>query len=94
MSHPIGKRLLEVIKTILQSNGEINLLMTSRKEHDIQVVLEHSVNYVIAIQNERVDADVDIYVRQCLQNDSDLRKWDDELKSEIVSTLTSGAQGM
>ena len=47
----------------------------------------------LRIQNERVDADVDIYVRQCLRNDSDLSKWDDELKSKIVNTLTSGAHG-
>ena len=88
------KALLKVIKTILQSSSDINLLMTSRKEHDIQVVLEHSVDYIVAIQNEKVDDDVDIYVRECLRNDSDLRKWDDELKSEIAKTLTSGAQGM
>ena len=88
------KALLEVIRTILQSDNEINLLMTSRKEHEIQVVLEHSVNYVVAIQNERVDADVDVYVRHCLQNDPDLCKWDDELKLEIITTLTSRAQGM
>ena len=88
------KALLEVIGMILQSDSEINLLMTSRKEHEIQVVLEHSVNYVIAIQNERVDADVDVYVQHCLQNDPDLHIWDDELKLEIKATLTSRAQGM
>src|SRR5271169_1937868 len=74
--------LLKVITTILQCNGEINLLMTSRKEHDIQTVLEDSVDSVVAIQNERVDADVDVYVRECLRNDPALRKWDNELKSE------------
>ena len=88
------KRLLEVIESIRQSNSEINLLMTSRKEHDIQMVLERSVDYVVAIQDERVDADVNKYVQQCLRNDPGLRKWDDELKLEIVTTLTSGAHGM
>jgi hypothetical protein len=88
------KCLLEVIKRIRQSTSQINLLMTSRKEHDIQIVLECSVDHVIAIQDERVDADVDIYVQHCLQNDFDLSKWDDELKSEIATTLTSGAHDM
>ena len=88
------KGLLEVIQRIRQSTSEINLLMTSRKEYDIQIVLEHSVDYVFAIQDERVDADVDIYVRQCLRDDPDLSKWDDELKLEIATTLTSGAHGM
>ena len=54
--------LLNIFKTILQSNSNINLLMTSRKEYDIQVVLAHSVNSVVAIQNKLVDADVDIFV--------------------------------
>lgn len=88
------KDILEIIQRIHQSTSEINLLMTSRKEYDIQIALEHSVDYVFAIQDERVDADVDIYVRQCLRDDPDLSKWDDELKLEIASTLISGANGM
>ena len=68
--------------------------MTSRKEHDIQTVLENSVNVTVAIQDQRVDADVCIHVEQCLRHDPDLSKWDDDLKSAIVSSLTSGALGM
>lgn len=88
------KGLLKVIKIILNSNSEINLLMTSRKEHDIQIALENSVNNIVAIQNERVDADINIYVRQCLRNDPELCKWNDKLKSKIVTKLTSDAHGM
>ena len=86
------KALLKVVDIILQS--KINLLMTSRKEHDIEIVLANSVDFAIAIQDERVDADVCVHVEQCLQHDPDLSKWDDDLKSEIVTSLTAGAQGM
>jgi hypothetical protein len=86
------RSLLKVVETLLQSN--INLLMTSRKERDLQAVLENSVEYVVAIQDERVDADVNLHIQRCLRNDPDLNKWDDELKLEIVAKLTSGAKGM
>jgi hypothetical protein len=88
------KMLLNALKTILQSSSDINLLMTSRNEYDLEAVLKHSVDSVVDIQNEVVDQDVDMYVRECLQTDSDLRKWDDELKLEILTTLISGAHGM
>jgi NACHT domain len=88
------KELFNVIKTLLNSNKEINLLMTSRKEHHIQIALENAVDDIVAIQNERVDADIDSYVRQCLLNDPELGKWDDELKLEISARLTSKAHGM
>jgi len=88
------KALFGVIKTILGSGKEINLLMTSRKEYDIQAGLEKSVDSVVAIQDRRVDSDVELYVRQCLQTDPDLCQWDDELKSEIATRVTSGAHGM
>jgi len=86
------KALLKVVEAILQS--KINLFVTSRNERDIQTVLKSSVNFTVAIQDERVDADVRIHVEQCLRHDPDLCRWDDDLKSEIVGSLTSGALGM
>jgi hypothetical protein len=68
--------------------------MTSRNEHRIQESLQFSVDYVVAIQNQKIDADVDLYVRECLKRDPDLCEWDDELKVEIVRSLTLGAGGM
>ena len=86
------KALLKVVKTVLQS--KINLLVTSRKEHDIEMVLANSVDFAVGIQDERVDADVCVHVEQCLRHDPDLSKWGDDLKLEIVTSLTAGAQGM
>jgi hypothetical protein len=88
------KGLLQVIQRIHESTNEMNLLMTSRKEYDIQIALENFIDYIFAIQDERVDADVDIYVQHCLRDDPELSKWDDELKLEIAGTLISGANGM
>jgi hypothetical protein len=86
------KALLKVVETVLQS--KINLLVTSRKEHNIEMVLSNSVDFAVAIQDERVNADVCVHVKQCLRHDPDLSKWDHDLKLEIVTSLTAGAQGM
>ena len=86
------KALLKVVGKILQS--KINLLVTSRKERDIQSALENTVDFSVAIQDDRVDADVKVHVQPCLCKDSDLRQWDDDLKSEIETALVSGAKGM
>jgi ankyrin repeat domain-containing protein 50 len=86
--------MFEVIETILKTDDKINLLMTSRKEPDIQNMLQHSIDYFVPIEDKRVDADIHIYVERCLQNDPDLSKWDNDLKSKIVASLTSRAHGM
>ena len=86
------KALFQVLDKILKSN--INLLVTSRKERDIQSALEEVVDYVVPIEDDRVDADVNLHVQECLRTDPDLVKWGDELKQEIIETLTSGAKGM
>jgi Cdc6-like AAA superfamily ATPase len=87
------KSMFEVIGEVLKTD-KINLLMTSRAEPDIQTKLEHSVDYVVPIEDERVDADIHLHVNHCLHNDPDLSKWDANLKSKISSVLTSGAHGM
>jgi hypothetical protein len=86
--------LLRVLKEILQSNNDINLLVTSRKEHDIQMELQSSIGCIVSIEDERVDADIGFHVQQCLQNDTELNKWNDDIKSEITTSRTSRADGM
>jgi Cdc6-like AAA superfamily ATPase len=87
------KSMFEVIEKVLKID-KINLLMTSREESDIQNVLEHSVDYVVPIEDKRVDADIHLHVNHCLHNDPELNKWDADLKSKINSILTSKAHGM
>jgi hypothetical protein len=86
--------LFEFIEVVLKTNDKINLLMTSRNEIDIQNALQHSIDYIVTIEDKRVDADIHLHVERCLQSDPNLSKWDIDLKSRIVSSLTSGAHGM
>src|SRR5437764_5594400 len=72
MSRPIGEGFY---KSLEPFDSEINSLITSRKEYDIQVTLEQFIDYVVVIQDKQVDSDIDIYVRHCLRNDPELSKW-------------------
>ena len=87
------KILLNVIGTILESK-QMNVLVTSRREHDISLKLTRLMDYVIPIEDERVDVDINLHVQRCLTDDPELRNWEDNLKSIMIQTLTSKARGM
>ena len=87
------KTLLQILKTWCEMK-DINTLFTSRREHDIGLVLTGIVDYEIPIEDERVDVDINLHVRRCLRDDPDLNNWQDDLKSTIIQTLTSKAKGM
>jgi hypothetical protein len=76
----------------------LHLLFTSRREWDIESSLEDIVDQQnwICLQSELVDKDIQLYVRQRLSDDKNLRKWqkDIALQQEIVTALMQGARGM
>ncbi|KAI4645433.1 uncharacterized protein J4E78_009343 [Alternaria triticimaculans] len=75
-----------------------HLLMTSRKERDIETSLETFVvpDDMIGLQRDVVDADILQFVRQKLGDDKRLAKWNNnaEVRQEIETALMQGAQGM
>jgi hypothetical protein len=78
--------------------NETHLLVTSRKERDIEISLENIVDTqnTISLQSELVDRDISKYIRQRLSSDKSLSKWqkDPDLKQEIETALMKGAHGM
>ena len=92
-------RLMSILEQLNQWQIQgLHLLVTSRKEYDIQEILEdiiHEQN-VICLQSEVVDRDIQKYVRQRLMDDKSLRKWqkDTVIRDEIESALMKGAHGM
>jgi hypothetical protein len=91
--------LMDVLETVAgwQLDG-VHLLMTSRKERDIESSLE---NYVkeedsICLQRDVVDKDIQRHVQQRLSDDKSLAKWnkDAAVRQEIGDALMHGARGM
>jgi hypothetical protein len=76
----------------------MHLLMTSRKERDIESSLEIYVKEedTICLQRAVVDKDIQRYVQQRLSDDKTLAKWnkDAAIRQEIEGALIRGARGM
>jgi hypothetical protein len=91
--------LMQVIERMaMWQHKRLHLLVTSRKEREIEISLECIVDSqnIISLQREIVDKDIHTYVRQRLSDDKSLRKWqnDPSIRDEIEKTLMTGAHGM
>ncbi|KFY31801.1 hypothetical protein V493_00784 [Pseudogymnoascus sp. VKM F-4281 (FW-2241)] len=92
----------ELMRILEQMAGwqleEMRVLVTSRKERDIESSLEDIVNRecIICLQHEVVDKDIQGYVRQRLSDDKGLKKWqeDAEIRREIETSLMERSRGM
>jgi hypothetical protein len=74
--------------------GKLHILATSRREKDIEETLEPLVTGQICIASALVDADIQTYLHEKLQNDSKLKSWPANVQKEIQETLMDGAHGM
>ena len=90
------QELLNMLRKICSwSLSNVHLLVTSRKEQDIERAISGLVTHVpICIQDEQITDDVRYYVRLQLETDPDLQKWPDRVKEDIEATLVEGAHGM
>ncbi|KAF2818594.1 hypothetical protein CC86DRAFT_336723, partial [Ophiobolus disseminans] len=76
----------------------VHLVVTSRRERDIESSLQGLVDpqNAICLQSEVVDKDIQQYVRQRLSGNKGLSKWgkDAALRQEIEMALMQGSKGM
>jgi hypothetical protein len=91
--------LIDMLETVAGWQlGNMHVLMTSRKERDIESSLESYVKEedTLCLQREVVDKDIQRYVQQRLSDDKTLAKWnkDAAIRQEIEAALMHGAQGM
>jgi hypothetical protein len=89
------EELLGLIENIVNCELEmLHLLVTSRRENDIEETLTPLVTGQICIQSALVDADIRIHIREQLQNDTKLKRWPENVRIEIEKTLMDRANGM
>jgi hypothetical protein len=91
--------LMDVLETVAGWRlDNLHLLMTSRKERDIERSLEGYIDEedAICLQRDVVDQDIQRYVQQRLFNDKRLQTWrrDATIRQEIEAALMRGARGM
>lgn len=78
--------------------GNTHIVVTSRRERDIETRLQEveCLENSLTLERDFVDEDIRQYVRQRLSNDKAMNKWveDSALREEIETTLIGGSQGM
>ncbi|KAH7019752.1 ankyrin repeat-containing domain protein [Ilyonectria destructans] len=79
-------------KSPLPSN--LSLLITSRRESDIEAVLQPSMSNTVWIQSSVVDADVRIHVSNSISRDSRLSRWKPAVRDEMLDAIVKGSNGM
>ena len=77
----------------LQEEG-LRIMITSRREKDIEENLGPIANYEINIQIAIVDEDIRVYVRDRLITDRKLNKWPNNVQEDIAAVLMEKAGGM
>ncbi|KAI9150697.1 Glutathione transporter [Paramyrothecium foliicola] len=85
-------RFVEAILPALHK-ANVNILITSRKEMDIEKLLE-GVATTLSIQDATVDADIATYVDTLMSQDQFLNSMDAAIKEEIRDGIVSQAKGM
>jgi hypothetical protein len=91
--------LMDMLEAVAEWQlDNLHLLMTSRKERDIESSLEKHIRDKDAacLQRDVVDKDIQRYVQQRLRVDKSLAKWnkDTVVRQEIEAALMGGARGM
>jgi len=72
----------------------LRVVITSRKEPDIESALKDTASHIISIQSSVIDADVRIHVHNAISGDPTLRKWKPDIRQEILDGIVHGSQGM
>lgn len=89
------ENLLETLSELAkQGLKNVHMLFTSRQEQDIKESLRPIVTENVPIQNTKVDKDIRLHVRRCLDEDRELKERPDSIKDEIETSLVEGAHGM
>ena len=87
--------LLKLVGNIVDCKvGKLHILAVSRKEVDITRVLDPLTTDQIPIQEGPVNADINTYLRERLENDPELQKWPSSVQTQIETKLMAGANGM
>jgi hypothetical protein len=90
------KLLLQTLQCLKQTqNWKIRLLITSRKESQIEGTLSHLVTTPpLGIQTSRVDKDIRTHIRAQLQSHPNMCTWPKPIQEEVEQVLTGKSGGM
>lgn len=88
------EEVLTLLVNLSSLAGDIRILVTSRRETDIEQVMQKAAHQIIEMQSNKVDADISLYVQYVLQTDPKMKKWSLSDKQKVKETLVQKAAGM
>lgn len=90
------QNLLQLLEEIKKWNvNGFHLLLTSRREKDIEDALSPLLSGRIPLEESAIESDIRDFIHHRVHSDgSKLSKWPLEIRSEIETTLLGGADGM
>ena len=72
----------------------LHVLVTSRKERDIERGLNRLVSHEAHLDKSLIDGDIRLHVSKTLHNDRAFQRCSGEEKNRVESALVEGAHGM
>lgn len=88
------KEILREIILDFYQRENISLFVTSRKENAVESVMMDMESTKVSAESWVIDADIKLYIKRRLKNDSKLSRWPDAVKLEIETALLNRARGM
>ena len=90
------EKVLDFAETLVASHySNLFICITSRPEQDIQTVLKTSTLRRVSLHEEHGQReDINRYVRAFVHSDRTMRRWREEDKELVISTLSERADGM
>ncbi len=72
----------------------LRVMVTSRRERDIEEQLSRIADHNVNIHSALVDNDISVYVRSRLITDLRLKKWPPSVREEIIEAMVKNGGGM
>jgi NACHT domain len=90
------KKVLDFMTDLIRTgHPNLHLCITSRPEQDIQSTLNPLASRRVSLYEERGQReDINNYIRYFVRNNNPMRKWREEDKELVVTTLSERAHGM
>jgi hypothetical protein len=92
------EKVLKLLEDLVKSKySNLHICLTSRPEHDIQTIISPLARGSRRISLHEEDGqkeDIMNYVRSFVQEDKAMRRWREEERELVVSTLSERADGM
>ncbi|KAF3931033.1 Ankyrin-3 [Dactylellina cionopaga] len=80
---------------VSQLGSKSSILMTSRREPDIEKAIDPVFRHKLSIEDSKVDADVRVHVTNVMAKDPAFQNWTSAtMRKEVLDAVVKGARGM